>query len=107
MAITTSDGYTADLVASAENTIAYLEGTLSYGGTVVAHIYINDDGSGYYTLTSESDAVKHDRAVLKRSQPGQRVAYRFRLCEHLPDSVELAINSQAPYSGSYNKTGSP
>ena len=54
---------------------------------------------------SPSDAVKNDRAALKRSQPGQRVAYRFRLCERLPESVELEINSGALYNGSYNKAG--
>ena len=54
---------------------------------------------------SPSDTIKNDRAVLSRSEAGERVTYRFRICERLPETVELAINSQELYEGAYNKAG--
>ena len=50
-------------------------------------------------------AVPHRRAVLKRSGLNRRAEYWFRICEHLPESVELPMGARGLYEGLFNKAG--
>ncbi len=50
-------------------------------------------------------AYEAQRAVLKRDQPGQRAEYRFRICEHLPETVELPVDDTGRYEGTFTPSG--
>jgi|GEM_PF-3057697 len=54
LTLTSPDGYILEM--SLQYTSPYCSGygTISYGGTVVAKIYLNADGSGYYTLCDDN-----------------------------------------------------
>ena len=49
--------------------------------------------------------IPHPRAVLGRSDPGRHATYRFRICEHLPESVDLPTDGLGRYQGVYNSRG--
>ena len=49
--------------------------------------------------------IPHLRAALRRDEPDQRAEYRFRICEHLPQGVDLPIDKLGRYDGEFNKAG--
>ncbi len=56
--------------------------------------------AGYRGIT-----IPHPRAVLKRSEPDHRAEYRFRICEDLPERVDLPRDNRGVYAGQFNSTG--
>jgi hypothetical protein len=49
--------------------------------------------------------IPHVKAVLDRGDPDQRAEYRFRICEHLPETVDLPVDKIGCYSGVFNQAG--
>ncbi len=49
--------------------------------------------------------IPHIKAILKRDAPDTKADYRFRVCEHLPEEVDLPVGHVGRYSGNFNSLG--
>lgn len=49
--------------------------------------------------------IPHIKAVLPRNTPDASANYRFRVCEDLPDKVDLPVGHVGRYSGTFNSFG--
>ncbi len=49
--------------------------------------------------------ISHVRAVLKRGDTEHRAAYRFRMCELLPQRIDLPVDDIGRYEGAFNEAG--